>query len=155
MATHTTTPPGESRGGVAPSRRELLSAAGFTALAGIAAVAIAKPDAQAVEVLPTARSADAQLLALHDQFMVLQAQLEAINAHTRTVTDDEMDSLICEQADLLEDMHLHTVTTPAGHRARARVFVAWYGMQGGKQSHSEIDHDRLWPILRDFVGEAV
>ena len=94
MATHTTTPPGNSRGGTAPSRRELLSAAGFTALAGIATVAIAKPDAQAAEVLPTAHGADAQLLALHDQFMGLQAQLDAIDAGEWHPTDDQLDSII-------------------------------------------------------------
>ena len=105
MATHTTTPPGECRGGTAPSCRELLSAAGFTALAGIAAVAIAKPDAQAVEVLPIAHGADAELIALHDQFMVLQAQLDAIDAGEEHPTDDQLDNIIHAQADLLEDMH--------------------------------------------------
>ena len=159
MATHTLPPPGTRRGGIAtgcptahPSRRDLISAAGFTALAGIAAVAIAKPDAEAVEVLPTAHGADARLIALHDQFMVLQVEIDAINAHKRTVTDDEMDSIVCEQADLLEEMHSLVVTTPEGHLARARVFVAWYAIEEDKRSDSEIDHDRLWPILRDLIG---
>lgn len=61
MAVLPHTPPGTRRGGTAtgcpvarPSRRELMAAAGMTALAGIAGISFAKPDPEPVQVVPTA-----------------------------------------------------------------------------------------------------
>lgn len=134
-----------------PSRRDLMTAAGFSALTGIAALAIARPDAEAAEVLP---ATDAKLIALHDQFMALQARVNAVNADTLAATDDELADLLSDQADLMEEMHPLRATTLAGQRARVRVFLDWHAMSAAKASHSHIDHDDIWPILRDLIGEA-
>lgn len=162
MATRILPPPGTCRGGTAtgcpsarPSRREMLSAAGFTVLSGIAAVSMAKPDPEAAKMLPTRTGQDAELIAIADRFMALQARVDSVDAREWDATDSELSDIVCEQADLLEEMHPLVITTPQRHRTRARVFVAWYGMEGGKESPSVIDHDRLWPILRDLLGEAV
>ena len=56
------------------TRRNLISAAGFTAMIGIAAMSIAKPDASAVKVLPTARTDDADLVATGLETVALTEQ---------------------------------------------------------------------------------
>ncbi len=70
MAVHVLPPPSTCREGTAtgcptarPSRRDFLAAAGFTALAGISAVAIAKPDRPAFASLAPAGD-DAELVAI-------------------------------------------------------------------------------------------
>ncbi len=71
MAVHVLPPPGTCREGAATgcpstrkSRRDVLGAAGFTALAGIAAVAIAKPDAGAAAGPAALHPDDAELIAI-------------------------------------------------------------------------------------------
>ena len=71
MAGHVLSPPGICREGAATgcpstrkSRRDVLGAAGFTALAGIAAVAIAKPDASAEAAPAALYPDDAELIAI-------------------------------------------------------------------------------------------
>ncbi len=150
------------------TRRDLLGAGGFTALAGIAAVAIAKPDAQTVEVLPTAPGHggdDAKLVALCSQFMALQAQLVAMGAATVPVRTDGpehgpgrdgvIDGLTDRQADILDKMHDLTATTLAGHRARAMAFDKWCS----RGEHGDFDIVVSWgdigPLIRDLVGGSV
>lgn len=151
MATQTYTSHGSAR---RPSCRDILGAAGFSALTSIAALAIACPDAEAVEVPPCGANPSAELMALHDQFMVLQVEVDSINARERVATDGELTSICQEQADLFNEMSEFSATTPAEHRARARVFAAWYGIGEDKETPTEIDHDHIWPILRDLIGEA-
>ena len=184
MATHTLTPPGTRRGGTPtgcptsrPSRRELLGAAGFCGLAGIAALAISKPDAQAVEVLPAAQTADARLLALCDRFLVLQAALDASYAQELEQHDAlkkqgalykqlnalEMEGeaqrtpLQDEQVELLDQISDLTAATLPGQQARARVLMAWYALGNGcsGEHSSTIEWGHLAPLFRDLLGEAV
>ena len=69
MATHLLPHPGVNATG-RPSHRELPGAAGFTALAGVAAVAIAKPDVEK-PTSPAVAPPDAPLLALCARFLGL------------------------------------------------------------------------------------
>ncbi|NPD69324.1 hypothetical protein HN018_22760 (plasmid) [Lichenicola cladoniae] len=138
-------------------RRDLLGAAGFTILAGIAAAAIAKPDQHAtVGITPTAAtiSPDAAPLALADKFMALQVQVDEINAG-RPDTVDELDNLVIEQAAILDEMNEHIVTTMTGHQARARVLASWFELRGLDDSSHELDEYRIWPLLCDLLGVSV
>ena len=153
MATHTPTTPSTRSGVTAPSRRELISAAGFTALAGIAAVTIATPDAPAIEMLPTPRGDDAELIALADRFMAIQAQMEVINAaDPADYPEAEMDDLVSEQASLLWETAPLEAATLLGYRARAAMLVNWYGVKGREESPHEIEWHRLKPLFRDLLG---
>ena len=168
MATHTLPPPGNSRGGTAtgcptsrPSRRDLLGAAGFTALAGIAAVAIATPDAAAVE-----HGADAALIALCNRFADLERQKLASYGRDprgisyeqeKAIDDRERQPIWAEQEDLVASIIDARATTLDGFRARARALVV-YDQQGWKDE--EISSGP-WPggmcfaLVRDLVGGSV
>ena len=67
---------------------------------------------------------DAAVLTLADQFMALQVRLDALAG--KQVPDEELDGVTAPQASILDAMSEHTVATPAGHRARARVIAAWF-----------------------------
>ena len=86
MATHTLPSPDGRRGVTVPSRRDLLGAAGFTALAGIAGAAIAKSDTSAAMALPAPRD-DAAMLALCDRFLHLQKQVDATYDREKALYD--------------------------------------------------------------------
>lgn len=146
------------------TRRSLLSAGGFTVLAGVATVAIARPDAQAVEVATVAHADDAEMVALCSQFMALQAQLVAMGATTVPVRTDgpehgpDRDGVINDltgrQSDILDKMHGLTAATLAGHRARAMAFDKWCS----RGEHGEFDMVVSWgdigPLIRDLLGSA-
>ncbi len=135
------------------TRCDLLGAAGFTALAGIAAVAIAKPDAQAVEVPPVAQVTEAPLLELCDRFMALQAQIDAICSRDDD-HDDGLDALIDQQVPILDEMGDLSAASLEGQRARAQVLMAWYG--GTKDLHAAaVEWERVAPLFHDLLGRLV
>ena len=158
-----------------PSRRDLLGAAGFTALTGIAVAAIARPDAQAVEGISPASGGDVALIAACDRFMVLQAGLYASYAKEREQHDAlkkqgvlyrqlqafemeveaERTPLQDEQVELLDQIEDLEASTLAGQRARARVLMAWYEVGNGGEHHVVLEWHRLAPLFRDLLGEAV
>ena len=157
------------------SRRSLIGSAGFTALAGIAAVSIAKPDAQAVEVLPVTHDPDGPFLALCARFLELQAAIDVTynreEEEYRLMKrqgvsnkklcalekqgDAERDPWQSEQHDLLEQISEITAVTLAGQRARARVLMGWYSLRDGGEHSCSIDWSDLAPLFRDLIGEAV
>lgn len=140
-----------------PSRRDVLGAGAFTLLTGIAAAAIAKPEAAStVAIMPAiaAISPDAAPLALADKFMALQVHIDEINAG-KPHTEDELDNLVITQATIMDEMNEHIVTTMKGHQARARVLAAWYQLRGLNDCPHEIDEYRIWPLLRDLLGVSV
>ena len=145
MATLTDTLSGTRRAVTAPSRRDLLGAAGFTALAGIAAVAIAVPDAT---------QPDAELIALRDQFMALQVKLDALKMRDH-VSDPELDGLVEAQASILDEMDGLTATTLAGHRARVATLERWYSRDAKGEFDSMVEWHRFAALFRDMLGEAV
>ncbi len=172
MAVSPNTPPGLRRGGIVigcpparPSRRELLSAAGFTTLAGIAAVAIAKPDAQAVEVLPTTHGADAALIALCDRFTSLEQAIDAsyeagagrgqTMAEEDAVEQAERDPLRRQQAKLLPQIVDARATTLDGFRARARAIMTYdkEGLKRQEINSGPVPGGMAWALVRDLVGE--
>ena len=136
------------------TRRDLMGVAGFTALAGIAAVAIAKPDAQAVEVVPVAHNPDAPLLALCARFLALQADIDAIEGEEGPDHQDQLDGLIDAQVLILDEIDDLDAISLDGMRQRARVVMAWYGGSRGLEA-THLDWHRIQPLFRDLLGEAV
>ncbi len=127
------------------TRRDLLGAAGFTALAGIAAVAIA---------IPEATQPDAELIALRDQFMALQVKLDALKVRDH-VPDTELNGLVEAQASILDEMDGLTATTLAGHCARVATLERWYSRDAEGEFDSMVEWHRVAALFRDLLGEAV
>ena len=157
------------------TRRAMMGNAGIAALTGVAAVMIAKPDAAAVEVLPVSRGDDAAMLTLCGRFLHLQAQIaasygresalfEAAEAdgasHDQLVALErrgtvERNPWTNEQRRLVEDLADLSAGTLAGQRARARVLMAWCGVEGDEEGHSQMEWHELRPLFRDLLGEPV
>lgn len=172
MATYTPTTPSTRSGVNAPSRRELLGAAGFTALTGLAAVTIAVPDTQAVEVLPTPRRDDAGMLALSNRFLHLEAQIvasydrEAALFNAAAADGATSKQLVAleqrgevernpwtdEQREVLTDLSDMSASTLEGQRARARVLIAWYSLREKSAHYVGMDGKDILPLFRDLLG---
>lgn len=138
---------------IRPSRRDVLGAGTFTLLTGIAAAAIAKPDA-AMQRAQLVLTSDVALLALADQFLALQARIDFIDGDESTNHQEELDDLIDQQVPLLSDMHGLKATTLAGHRARARVLLGWYKLGKDGDFEAEVSWIQVGPLFRDLIGEA-
>ena len=144
-----------------PMRRDLLGAVSFTALAGIAAVTIARPDMQN-PTSPTLQANDAELIAigrpdaslldLSDQFMALQVEIDAVNARLIDTTDEDMDTVVSRQSRIMDEMDRLTATTLAGHRARAATLEKWYSRGREGEFDSVVEWDRIGPLFRDLLG---
>ena len=156
MATPIDTPSGTRRA-TAPSRRDLMSAAGFTALAGIAGVAVANPDAP---------EPDAELIALCDRFIDLELQIETsferqdvriTYEEEKAIAAVERDPLVDQQKPIFEAMMQLRATTLEGLRARARALVIYdrEGWKGREISHGPFPGGMNFALVRDLVGEAV
>ncbi len=136
------------------TRRAMMGNAGIAALTGIAAVTIAKPDAAAVEVLPTRHHAETPLLAACARFMAIQAAVDVINDDLEDDHQHELMPLIKQQARLLDEMAELRAVGIVEQRARAQVLMAWYGVKSCEEGHSAMEWDRLQPLFRDLLGEA-
>ena len=106
------------------------------------------------EVRDAPLAPDADVLALADRFMELHAERQAIDAG-KPATDEEVGDLLDEQGRLLDAVQAHTITTPAGHRARAQMLAAWLAINGRGKCPIQIDEQRIWPLFRDLIGGPV
>ena len=175
MATPIDTPSGTRRAVTAPSRRELMSAAGFTALAGIAAAAIAAPDTAPVEALPTD---DAELIAIGREAAALVEQRRPLEArwwalpkgcgrlkgspgHVElTAVSDAMTPLDDRLSELADQAIELRATTPDGWIAKAHLIRHEMEVEYVTDGVVELDmmqpHDRvMWSLLGDLVGGSV
>lgn len=150
------------------TRRDLMSAAGFTALAGIAAVAIGKPDAQAADapspvlasgsLSPQAgENPDAELIGLCEQVIALEQQwgAETLRSGNWIPTDPrykasqaEQDRLAALSEPLIDRIYGLPTHTLTGFRARARAIMASdYG-----QMHDASDYrGQLYSLMHDLA----
>ncbi len=101
-----------------------------------------------------APAADAPLLALCQRFMTLQAHLDAINARTVDVSDQECGEVIDQQASILDQMNDLRAVTLAGHRARAATLEKWYARGKSGEFDSEVSWRRIGPLFRDLLAGA-
>lgn len=142
------------------SRRDLLSAGAMTALAGVAAITLAKPDAQAAEALPAGLHPDAELIDLCGQIVEFERlwgiesdkSSDLVPGHpARVVARADMDRLSALQnpiADRLYDLPTHTLD---GFRARARAIMAGdYGTMEDNQDYRGM----LYALMRDLAEVA-
>ena len=139
------------------TRRDLLSAGGFTALAGVAGIAFAKPDTQAAQVVPVAHDADAELIGLCEQVIALERQwgaeaergAEFVPSDPRyAASDAEIDRISALAEPLIERIYDLPTHTLAGFRARARAIMASdYG-----QMHEASDYrGQLYSLMHDLA----
>ena len=95
------------------------------------------------------------LLALSDQFMSLQAVVDAANTGSGDVTDKQLAAAVEQQARLLDQMGDLTATTLAEHRARALALDRYYTRDSDGDLESEVSWHRIGPLFRDLLREAV
>ena len=170
MATHTITMPGtcravipsdcrpahELRRGVL-SRREFLDGAGFTALAGIAAAALASPDVT-LRRRP-ARRAEPELVRLARAYEARTGELTAlIGRHgavhgdpelSRTTAEEQV-ALLDKRFDLAEEMVDLVAITPAELAAKAAVVRDQLGYIGEPDPEDAL----VWSLLGDLLRGA-
>ncbi len=141
------------------TRRDLLGAAGFTALAGVAAVSIARPDAQAVEVAPVVAHPDAELIAECAAFDVLERRYRATFDGVQTneewnAGDAERDRIHDQQ-----ELHYERITTMEaktleGLRAKART-AALENPELLKEDQGSRGGNLMLSIISDLIGEPI
>lgn len=160
------------------SRRDALGAVGFTALAGVAAAAVAKPDAQVAEVLPTTHTDDAELIAIGREAANLIEQRKPLEARWWALPQDSgsrrketpehvelhavgdamepIDARLNELADRAMELR---ATTPKAWIAKARLVRR--EMEAEFVTNGAIDVDEMqpagrltWSLLDDLLGEV-
>lgn len=162
MAADILPPLGTHRGGAAtglPSRRAVLEASLFTALTGIAAVTIAKPDAQAVEVTATPH-ADAELLALCIEQERAWKHAEDLVTHLGDLYGAHLPDEAYEQegAAFRADLDLQTqiaalpAQTLAGLAAKARVLQHRLGYTRAPDPGAS--DGLVWSLTADLLRSA-
>ena len=124
------------------TRRGALGGAGGVVLATLASCPSEAPAA----VTP--------LLALSDQFMSLQAVVDAANAGSEDVTDEQLTAAVDQQARLLDQMGELTATTLAEHRARAVALDRYYVRDSDGDTEANVSWHRIGPLLRDLLAGA-
>ncbi|TLU71478.1 hypothetical protein [Lichenicoccus roseus] len=157
---------------VGSSRRALLTAAGFTGLAAVAAVGWMRPDlpAAAVQVgdqegldgglhsLQSSTGPDAELIALCAAFDEFEQQ--RIQSHAEDGEDDEVeafrDDLFDKQEPLLRQIVTLRATTMEGARARARMLRLWDAEleKNGRHEDDFWNSQMIWALVRDLTGAA-
>ena len=157
MATHAPTTP-KAR----PSRRDLLSAAGFTGLAAVAAAGFARPDTLAhaapASAGQSAAGPDAELISLIAFFNELEHQV--VRSHREDGESDEAEAFRTKLQDrqraLLRQIVTRRSTTLEGAKARARMLHLWHAELEDEGSHDgDYWDDRMvWALVRDLVGAA-
>ena len=138
-------------------------------------MAIAKPDTQAVDVLPARRGDDAAMLPLCGRFLHLQERLDASYDREMALSDAmeaggasvkevraleersevERTPWLDEQRALLADLSEMSAATLEAQRARARVLMAWYDMHKGDVACVSIEGPDILPLFRDLLGAGV
>lgn len=114
------------------NRRDIFPALGATALAGLAAAGLAKPETltAAPAAKPEGKNPDARLIALCDEFCRLERKSEALfEGPTRIDDDDERTphviAVMNEQDPVLDGIVSIKATTLAGLKAKTEALVAW------------------------------
>ena len=142
----------------ASRRRDFLTAAGFTALAGVAAASIALPDQVTASAITTS-SGDAELIALCGRFNELERLCEAtydgVSIEAEEAAEAHREPWKVEQEDLLDRIIPLQATTLDGFRARARMWALWDGELKKDGEQSSYWEDRMaWALVRDLIAEA-
>ncbi|NPD68913.1 hypothetical protein HN018_02920 [Lichenicola cladoniae] len=138
------------------TRREVLGAGAFTAMFGIAAAAIAKPDVQVSAAVPL--QPDGELIALCSRFDDLERKMEATyylgpySEAKELAAEAQQASLHAEQDELLEQITPIRATTLAGFQARARTLVFWNKEIERKGENGDWSNRMVWALVRDLNG---
>ena len=156
MATHAPTTPN-----VRPSRRDLLSAAGFTGMAAVAAAGFAKPENLAGpggsgSVAP---NPDARLLSLVAAFLENERSFEALHASWSETRLRDIPNWVDEQSRGMVDrchrlrrlIGLIPARTREGMVAKARAALAHSSMASPENLDQDSDDFIVWSLCHDLV----
>ena len=97
---------------------------------------------------------DAHLVVFCNQFMILQAELDA-QAQRDHVPDGELNAVVDAQNAIVDKMDALTATTLAAHRARAMVFDKWFNHDEEGNFDLELSWLAIGPLIRDLIGGPV
>ena len=144
-----------------PSRRDLLSAAGFTGLTAVAVAGFARGETlmptTADKTLQSDASPDAELISLCAYFDELERQttISFVEKGDGPEGEQYRDDLQGRQQALLHQIIQIRGTTMEGAQARARMLHLWYeGLQGNAEAGNYWNEKMIWALVRDLVGAA-
>ncbi|GAN71101.1 hypothetical protein ASY01nite_22220 [Acetobacter syzygii] len=113
------------------SRREIFPTLGATALAGIAAAGLAKPEtlAAAPKAKPLLTSEE-RLIALCEEFIRMEFAVNAVHATCDTfeqekAVEPKLEALYAQERKIFDQIEAIKATTLKGFIAKARAFAAW------------------------------
>lgn len=140
------------------NRRDIFPALGATALAGIAAVGIAKS-----ETLPAAPKAkpfltsEQRLMALCDEFVRLEVQVDAIHAQCETFEQEQalepqLSALYQQEKNVFDQINAIKATTLEGFIAKARAFAAWDRGEYLSKDGGNWDIAMLGQLIQELVS---
>ena len=143
------------------SRREVFTALGATALAGIAAASVLKPET--LNRQDGSASRDTALLALVDQLRASDAQYHELTAPYADTLDDppaEVEADIESNVRATNVLRIELANIPAftraGRQAKAWALLDEWGLEKeGDQPWEGDTNYLLWSLARDVLSETV
>ncbi len=83
----------------------------------------------------------------------LIASIDQMNVEGLDIPFGSEHPLRARQRELLAQILAQSPSTIEGHQLRARAVLEWHGGMGGDgEPASCLDHDDIWPVIRDLIG---
>lgn len=140
------------------NRRDLFPALGATALAGIAAAGFAKPETlTAAPKKAPALTSEQRLVALSEEFIAIQHEIDAAHAPCETFEQEEaaspqLQALYAREKPILEKLEAIKATTLTGFIAKARAFAAWDRGDHLSKDSGDWDIIMLGSLIQELVA---
>ncbi|KXV34929.1 hypothetical protein AD940_04860 [Gluconobacter thailandicus] len=128
------------------NRRDIFPALGTILLGGIATASLAKPESlSTAHAKPEGHHPDAQLIALCEQFILLQQEIDAVHAPIHSFEDEQraqpaLTAIYKREEDLFAKIITEPATSQIGIHAKARAAIAW------ERDSFEDDPEDYWNI---------
>lgn len=139
------------------NRRDIFPALGTVLLGGIATASLAKPESlSTAHAKPEGHHPDARLIALCDQFILLQQEIDAVHAPIHSFEDEQraqpaLTAIYEREEKLFAKIISEPATTHIGIQAKARVSIAWEG-DSFEDDPEDYWHSRMFnSLMRDFM----
>ncbi|GBR57502.1 hypothetical protein AA18889_1196 [Acetobacter senegalensis DSM 18889] len=143
------------------SRRDLFPAFGATALAGIAAAGLAKPETLTAAPAAKPEGKDAVGIALCERFIKDNQFAQSFYDGVNRIDDDDrrdiiVNSIYDRNDEVVESIALWCAVTPEGIKAKARALAVWAGKHIAHNAHGGLWEDTLLlSLLRDLAPEIM
>ncbi|MBS1028396.1 hypothetical protein [Gluconobacter albidus] len=140
------------------NRRDIFPALGAVLLGGIATASLAKPESlSTAPAKPECHKSDTHLIALCEQFIALQREIDLIHEPIDSFEDEERAEPALKEIFKREnEMFAQIIHAPAvtfeGIRAKAKAMISW-DREGVEDNSDNIWRDRLLnSMLRDCLA---